>query len=123
MVSLSPNIYVENVQSTIDYYKLLGFSVVMTVPEDQVNPIWVMMQNAAVTILFESFENIAGKLPQINRSKGGSLLLYIKVENIQEYFDSVKDHVQILHPLQKTFYGATEFSIEDCNGYVLTFAD
>jgi len=25
--------------------------------------------------------------------------------------------------LEKTFYGATEFSIEDNNGYLLTFAE
>jgi uncharacterized glyoxalase superfamily protein PhnB len=123
MSSLSPNIYVENVQTTIDYYQQLGFSVVMIVPEEGINPVWVMMQREDVTIMFESYANIEGRLPQIKRSNGGSLLFYVKVRGVEQYFESIKGFANVLHPLQKTFYGATEFSIEDCNGYVLTFAD
>lgn len=123
MSSFSANIYVNDVKSSIEFYKLLGFTVVMSVPEDGLNPVWVMMQREEVTIMFESFANIEGKLPQINRTSGGSLLFYIKVEQVESYFESIKNHVNVLQPLQKTFYGATEFSIEDCNGFVLTFAD
>lgn len=123
MASLSPNIYVENVSASVEFYKLLGFEVVMSVPEDGLNPVWVMMQLEEVTFMFESFASIEGRLPQINRSKGGSLLFYIKVGDVEQYFESIKDKVNVLHGLEKTFYGATEFSIEDCNGYVLTFAD
>ena len=35
----------------------------------------------------------------------------------------VKDNVTIYKGLEKTFYGATEFSIIDINNYVLTFAE
>jgi hypothetical protein len=31
--------------------------------------------------------------------------------------------VNVIKELEKTFYGATEFSIEDNNGYLLTFAE
>jgi uncharacterized glyoxalase superfamily protein PhnB len=123
MESLSPNIYVEDVKATIDYYKILGFTVAMSVPENADEPVWAMMQNGNVTIMFESFKNIEGRLPEISRTSGGSLLLYIKVKDVQGFFDSIKKDVIILHPLEKTFYGALEFSIKDCNGYVLTFAD
>ncbi|MDB5021592.1 MAG: glyoxalase [Pedobacter sp.] len=122
-MSLSPNIYVENVQTSIEFYQQLGFSVVMVVPEDGVNPVWAMMQREEVTIMFESFSNIEGRLPQIKRTSGGSLLFYVKVKDVEQYFESIKAKVNVIHPLQKTFYGATEFSIEDCNGFVITFAD
>jgi hypothetical protein len=29
----------------------------------------------------------------------------------------------IVKGIEKTFYGATEFSIQDINGYILTFAE
>lgn len=122
MESLSPNIYVEDVKNTIEFYKHLGFSVVMSVPEDSEAPIWAMMQNGNATIMFEAFKSIEGRLPEISRQNGGSLLFYIKVKDVESYFESVKDTVTVLHGLQKTFYGANEFSIKDCNGYVLTFA-
>jgi hypothetical protein len=31
--------------------------------------------------------------------------------------------VKVIKGLEKTFYGATEFSILDNNGYILTFAE
>lgn len=123
MESLSPNIYVEDVKNSIEFYKQLGFTVAMSVPENSEEPVWAMLQNGNVTIMFESVNNIEGRLPEISRQNGGSLLLYIKVKEVESYFDSIKDKVTVLHGLQKTFYGSTEFTIKDCNGYVLTFGD
>lgn len=123
MESLSPNIYVQDVKGTMQFYSKLGFKAVMSVPENSEEPVWAMMQNGGVTIMFESFTSIEGRLPEISRNQGGSLLFYIKVKDIQALYDSLKDEVTVLHGLQKTFYGATEFTIKDCNGYVLTFAD
>jgi uncharacterized glyoxalase superfamily protein PhnB len=122
MESLSPNIYVNDVSSTMTFYRKLGFEAVMMVPEGAEKPVWAMMQNGNVTMMFESFSNIEGRLPEIRRESGGSLLLYIKVQDINALFESVKDQVTVLQDPQKTFYGATEFVIKDCNGYVLTFA-
>lgn len=123
MESLSPNIYVHDMNSTIAFYQILGFSPVMTVPENGENPVWAMLKNGNVSLMFESFKNIEGRLPEINRTDGGSLLLYINVKDIKGFFESIKDKVTVLSGLEKTFYEATEFVIKDCNGYVLTFAE
>lgn len=123
MESLSPNIYVNDVPSTIQFYQKLGFKPIMTVPEGANEPVWVMMQHGNVTMMFESIKNIEGRLPEISRQSGGSLMLYIKVQDITGLFESVKDQVTVLQTPQKTFYGATEFIIQDCNGFVITFAD
>jgi len=50
-------------------------------------------------------------------------LLYINTKNIRAFFEQIKDRVTVLKGLEKTFYGATEFSILDNNNYVLTFAE
>lgn len=123
MKSLSPNIFTGNMPETIDFYKLLGFNVMMSVPEDGDDFVWVMMANGSVTMMFQTFDSLGDDLPEITRTNGGSLLLYINLENIQAFFDSIKDDVPVLKGLEKTFYGATEFSIKDPNGYVLTFAE
>jgi uncharacterized glyoxalase superfamily protein PhnB len=107
----------------MQFYSKLGFKPIMTVPENTEEPDWAMMQNGNVTLMFESMKNIEGRLPEISRQDGGSLLLYIKVKDINALYELLKDQVTILQDLQKTFYGATEFTIKDCNGYVLTFAD
>lgn len=123
MESLTPNIYVSDVSSTMQFYTKLGFKSVMTVPENGEQPVWTMMQNGNVTLMFESMKNIEGRVPEISRQDGGSLILYIKVKDINSLFESLKDQVTILQGLHRTFYGSTEFMIKDCNGYVLTFAD
>jgi uncharacterized glyoxalase superfamily protein PhnB len=123
MESLSPNIFVESMNETIGFYKSIGFQLVMTVPEAGEDFVWAMMVNGEVTFMFQTFASLAEELPEISRKKGGSLLFYIKMKRIREFFELIKDKVTVLKGLEKTFYGATEFSILDNNNYVLTFAE
>ena len=123
MESLSPNIFTHNMAETIALYQVLGFKVTMSVPESGDDLVWAMMVNGNVTFMFQTYASLADELPEISRNKGASLLLYINLKNIQEFFESIKDNVKVLKGLEKTFYGATEFSILDNNNYVLTFAE
>ncbi len=122
MESVTANIFVNDINQTIDFYAQLGFNVVMTVPDEgDIN--WAMMACGDVTFMFQTFQSLGDDLPTISRQSGGSLLFYIKTSGIQKFFDQVKDNVKVVKGLEKTFYGATEFSIEDNNGYLLTFAE
>jgi uncharacterized glyoxalase superfamily protein PhnB len=122
MESLSPNLFVKNITETIEFYKTLGFNLVMTVPETG-DLVWAMMTCGSVSFMFQTFASLGDTLPGVSRTGGGSLLLYIKLKNIRTFFDNVKDRVTVIQGLEKTFYGATEFSIRDNNGFLLTFAE
>lgn len=122
MTSVAPNIFVKDIRKTIDYYKQLGFTKAMTVP-DKGAPVWAMMTCGSVTFMFQTFDSLEDELPAVSRQDGGSLLLYIQVTGIRAFFERIKDKVTVLKGLEKTFYGATEFSILDLNNYVLTFAE
>ena len=123
MESISPNIFTHNITETINFYKTLGFTLTMSVPEEGPDYVWAMMVNGSATFMFQTFQSLGDTLPDISRTNGGSLLLYINVKEIQTFFNGIKDKVTVLQGLEKTFYGATEFSIKDNNGYVLTFAE
>ena len=123
MENLTPNIFVKSMDETIAFYKSIGFTLTMTVPEGGGDLIWAMMTNGNVTFMFQSFVSLGEELPQISRQNGASMLLYINIKKIREYFELIKDKVTVLKGLDKTFYGATEFSILDNNNYVLTFAE
>jgi uncharacterized glyoxalase superfamily protein PhnB len=123
MESLAPNIFVSNIQETIAFYKVLGFNITMSVPDNGEDMVWAMMVNGSVTVMFQTYESLGESLPEISRKDGGSLLLYINLKDIRSFFDSIKDQVKVLSGLDVTFYGATEFSILDNNNYVLTFAE
>lgn len=122
LLSLTANYFTHNLPATLTFYAKLGFTQVAAVPE--VAPFnWVMLVNGPVTIMLQTFDSLGTELPEISRNPGGSLLLYIKLKNITDFFDKIKSDVPVLKGLDKTFYGATEFSILDPNGYVLTFAE
>ena len=122
MNALSPNIFVRDIQKTIDFYKQLGFKISMSVPEEG-DLVWAMMSCENVTFMFQTFDSLGDEIPDISRNDGGSLLFYIQVKEIRKFHDRIKDKVKVIKGLETTFYGATEFSILDNNGYVLTFAE
>lgn len=122
MESLAPNIFVNDINATIDFYKNLGFEKMMSVPETG-NYDWVMLTNGGVTIMFQTYASLGKEIPQIHRNDGGSLLFYIKLKGIRAFHERIKSKAKVIVELNKTFYGATEFSIVDNNGYVLTFAE
>jgi uncharacterized glyoxalase superfamily protein PhnB len=122
MDSNTPNIFVKDINQTINFYKKLGFNLIATVPEEG-DYVWAMMMCDNVTFMFQSFKSLGEEMPEISRINGGSLIFYIKLKDVQNFHDRIKDEVKILKGLEKTFYGATEFSIQDVNGYVLTFAE
>lgn len=122
MESLSPNIFVKDINQTIEFYKELGFNLVTTVPEEAPF-VWAMMTCGKVSFMFQTFDSLADELPEISRTDGGSLLLYIGIKEIRAFFERIKDNVTVVKGLEKTFYGATEFSILDNNNYLLTFAE
>jgi uncharacterized glyoxalase superfamily protein PhnB len=122
MDSVSPNIFVRDINRTVEFYKLLGFNVVATVPEEG-DPVFAMMVCGSVTFMFQTFDSLGDDLPAVSRQDGGSITLYIQIKGIRDFHIRIKDKIKILKDLEKTFYGATEFSILDPNGYILTFAE
>ncbi|MES2428426.1 MAG: VOC family protein [Bacteroidota bacterium] len=123
METLAPNIFTRDMKATVAFYEQLGFKITMSVPEDGDDQVWAMMVNGSVTLMFQTYESLANDLPEISRTDGGSLLLYITLKDINGFFERINGKVTVLKGLEKTFYGATEFSIKDNNGYVLTFAE
>ena len=64
-------------------------------------------------LITERFSNI-GSVPVLKEEK---------LEEIVKFHERIKDKAEVIKGLEKTFYGATEFSIQDINGYILTFAE
>jgi uncharacterized glyoxalase superfamily protein PhnB len=123
METVSPNIFVKDITATIEFYRLLGFEVITSVPDENGKMIFALMMNGQITFMFQTFESLGDMHPAISRTNGGSLLLYIKLTGIRSYYAEIKDKVPLLTALEKTFYGATEFSLLDNNNYMLTFAE
>ena len=122
MDSISPNIFVKDMNKAIKFYQSIGFKTVMSVPEKG-DFVWVMMSCGNVNFMFQTFEGLGSELLAISRQDGGSLLLYIQTKEVEALYNRIKNKAPIVKGLEKTFYGATEFAILDVNNYVITFAE
>jgi uncharacterized glyoxalase superfamily protein PhnB len=49
--------------------------------------------------------------------------VYIRMQGVKEFYQSAREHLEILKPLEKQFYGDWEFEVKDPNGYVLVFSE
>lgn len=123
--SLTPNLMVNDVEETIEYYTdILGFTLLRTVPEEGKLD-WAMVKRNDVLFMFQSAKSLKSDLPRLKGEKpGGGLTFYIKVDRITElHEDLFNNDVEIISELESTFYDTIEFSIVDVNGYVLTFSE
>ena len=109
MESLSPNIFVKDINETIDFYKQLGFQLVMSVPEDGSPLVWAMVMNGNVNFMFQTFASLGDDLPTVSRKDGGSLLFYIKLKNILSFFEEIKDKVTVVKGIEKHFTAQLNF--------------
>ena len=123
--SLTPNLMVNDVEETIDYYTdVLGFTLLMTVPETGKLD-WAMVKRNDVIMMFQSTKSLKEGVPRLQGEKpGGGLTFYIKVDRITEIHEELFNNcAEIISELESTFYNTIEFSIVDVNGYILTFSE
>ena len=123
--SITPNLMVNDVEETLEYYTdILGFTVLMTVPETGALD-WAMVKRNDVVMMFQTKKSLTSELPRLQGEKpGGGLTFYIKVDRITELHEElINNEVEIIPDLESTFYNTIEFSIVDLNGYVLTFSE
>jgi lactoylglutathione lyase len=131
---ITVNMMVDSVNQTLDFYEqVLGFKLVMGVPENSQQVVttrdvntplgFAIIKYHNVELMLQSQESLSKELPVFkNQPVGGSVTLYIEVARVKKLYENLKDKVTILKDLHATFYGKQEFYIRDCNGYVLTFA-
>lgn len=122
--SLTPNIMVKDVNATLDYYtSKLGFKLIDTNPEfGQYEWGYVMLDN--VGMMFQEEKSLKTEYNEIEPLKvGGALTFYIRIKNINSYYNQISKKANIIKPMNKTFYGTNEFAVMDLNGFILTFSE
>lgn len=132
---LTPNFAVQDIRKTVSYYQnLLGFKLLMAVPEDKSSIdseldenktyIYAMMGRDEVDAQFQRLDSIGEDIPPLKDVKqGASVSFYMGVEDIDEFYQEIKSKVDVVVDLKTTWYGMQEFYIRDCNGYILAFAE
>ncbi len=135
MKKLNPNLMVKDVKETVEFYQNnLGFQLIMAVPETQdgiLNEIpedkkvvYALVKNGDVEIMFQAEKSFKEDVPVLKDSQiGASCTFYIELENVENFYNSIKDKVDVVKELFTTWYGMKEVYIRDNNGYILTIAE
>lgn len=123
--SSTPNIGVRNVAETVAFYTdILGFNPILQDLEDGV-PVWAMVGLGSVIFTFQEEKNLQREYPLVRRNAddGYRMTFHLKINDVKELYDSIKDKVQIVEDLHATDYGTYEFTIADNNGLVMVFEE
>lgn len=123
--SISPNLMVENIESTIKFYEdTLHFSTVATVPSKNGGLQFAILVKDNCNLMVQERKNFIEEYPALNTDKvQPSISLYIQTDDLEALYQDVKAKVSVYCEMHTTFYGSKEFAILDNNGYVLTFTE
>lgn len=117
---MTPNLMVHNLQETVEFYTtILGFEVKLSLSK------WVYPKKDHSEIMFQSAKTLLSEFPELltANARGGVLILFIQMDNINEYYEKVKDKVKIIRSPGVTPYnGANEFVIQDLNNTIFHFS-
>lgn len=134
MAQLTPNIIVKDVNKTVNYYKEnLNFTLSMGVDSEKqtsldssggTDLIWAMITLNGAELMIQHVDSISEELPEFKmNSAGNSLTLYFRIDRVTDFYEKIKENVDVVKPPYKTFYGSNEFVIRDLNGFYLYFAE
>lgn len=117
---LSPTLAVRNIKETIEFYKdSLGFKMGMCFPEAN-NPEYADLSKDGMSLMFIPIRNLGiGSEEKL----GIGVNLYMQIDgDIDEYCEELKKRgVKIAVDIKDEPYGIRDFSVEDIDGYQLTF--
>jgi catechol 2,3-dioxygenase-like lactoylglutathione lyase family enzyme len=121
---LTPNLIVSNVDRSLAFYRdVLGFSVETTVP-DAPPYIFAIVRSGPVEIFLNAPEPAIAEYPAFkDRPIGGTLTLFIEVSGVRALHEALAARVNVVMPLEKKWYGVTEFAFADPDGYLITYAE
>ncbi len=134
ITSLTPNLMVEDVNRAVAFYREeLGFEFVLGVPEGTRETVtawpapgplaFALVKSGNAGLMFQTRASLAGDQPCLANAKiGGSIVLSMECDDLDALYARLSESVPFLKAMHTTFYGTRECSIEDINGYVLTFA-
>lgn len=119
--SVAPSFPVADVDATIRWYEThLGFT---SDPFPETPPyVFASVCRDEAEIMFQRIEGY--EKPDLSPLReAGVWDAYIRMEGVKEFYELVKDKVEIKMPLRKQGYGDWEFEIRDPNGYILVFSE
>jgi len=125
--TVTPNLITNDVERSRAYYcDVLGFAVTTAVPPDGEPKVFVMLERDGVNIFLNDAKTAQHDEPEAAASLTvgqSGVAIFIVMDGIAEYWEQVRHRARVAMPLKDQWYGMTEFSVTDPDGYLITFAE
>ncbi len=105
MNRLIPMLPVKSMPASVEFYQKLGFSV----EQRQEEWGWAMLHCGECSLMVDQSINLHRDAPRQS-------VLYLYPENAKEYHQQVRKNGLVVPDLDVTFYGMTEFRLDDPDG-------
>ena len=144
--SLIPNLMVADVtESALFYQDVLGFKLIVAVADFKAemadgNIVMALKKGdsldwanlkldpedpTSAEFMFQSRKSLVADLPELPELKdvaiGASQTLYLRNNDVDAQFNSLKDKVEVVKEPITKFYGMREWYMKDPDGYILCF--
>jgi uncharacterized glyoxalase superfamily protein PhnB len=122
--SVTPNLLVRDIDASTAFYRdVLGFQVKQTVP-DAAPFVFVWLERDGIAVFLNDPKAAEKDLPGVStRPAGGTATLFFVLTGVDDLHARVASKTRIVMSLRTQFYGMREFSVEDPDGHLLTFAE
>jgi uncharacterized glyoxalase superfamily protein PhnB len=118
---LTPNLYTDDVESCVKFWvERMSFEKTVEVPGEG-GLAFAALQSGGIELMYGSWASLEKDLGAAGIYQRGTGFLFIEVDDLDAVLDAMKA-VPVVLPVHKTFYGATEFTVKDPAGHMVTFA-
>jgi catechol 2,3-dioxygenase-like lactoylglutathione lyase family enzyme len=118
---LTANLYTDDVQACVKFWvDRLNFEKTVEVP-DGTKLAFAALQTGTIELMYGSYASLE-QAPAVAASyQRGTGTLFIEVDDLNGVLAAMQG-APMVAPVHKTFYGATEFTVKDPAGHLITFA-
>ena len=119
---LTPNLYTDDVAACAKFWvDRLHFEKTAEVPGPG-GLAFAALQKGKIEVMYGSYASLENESSGVAGAfRRGTGFLFIEVDDLNAAIEAMKG-VDFVAPVHKTFYGATEFTVKDPAGHLITFA-
>lgn len=116
--AISIELHVKDFESTRRFYISIGFEIIFDSPRN-----YLVLKKGKAILNFWGDGGRYSKQPYFRKfpeksKKGFDVEIIIPIEEVEEYYNKIKNKIKIVEELKDRRWGAKDFRIEDPNGYL-----
>ncbi|WP_185154099.1 glyoxalase/bleomycin resistance/extradiol dioxygenase family protein [Fulvivirga sp. M361] len=112
---------VRDVAETVEFYQsTLGFELLVS-EEEEGKMYWAKLEMKGFYVSFKEEQRLKKEVDFMkDHPIGGSIAICLQVEDLTGFYNKVSEACELLDHPHLTPCGATQFSMKDNNGYIIT---